>query len=78
MRTLVVLGRDLGLELEIDDVECESLLPPELKGWAPDTSEVSNGSVAMLYSSTLPLVGASVVVLKQSTCGWGRPGRVLG
>jgi len=30
-----VLGRDLGLELELSDVECDSLLPAELKDWSP-------------------------------------------
>ena len=34
-RFLVVLGRDLGLELELSDVECDSLLPAELKDWSP-------------------------------------------
>jgi aspartokinase/homoserine dehydrogenase 1 len=34
-RSLVVLGRDLGLELELSDVECDSLLPAELKDWKP-------------------------------------------
>ena len=33
VRQLVVLGRELGLELEVDDVECESLLPDELRDW---------------------------------------------
>ena len=30
-----MLGRDLGLELELSDVECDSLLPAELKDWSP-------------------------------------------
>ena len=34
-RSLVVLGRDLGLELELSDVECDRLLPAELKDWSP-------------------------------------------
>ena len=34
-RSLVVLARDLGIELELSDVECESLLPAELKKWKP-------------------------------------------
>jgi len=38
-RQLVVLGRELGLQLEVDDVECESLLPGALADWAPDTSD---------------------------------------
>jgi homoserine dehydrogenase len=38
VRSLVVLGRELGLQLEVEDVECESLLPTELSDWAPDTS----------------------------------------
>jgi len=38
VRSLVVLGRELGLELEVDDVACESLLPAELQDWAPDDS----------------------------------------
>jgi len=38
VRSLVVLGRELGLELEVKDVECESLLPAELSRWRPDTA----------------------------------------
>jgi len=38
-RQLVVLGRELGLRLEVDDVECESLLPEALADWEPDTSD---------------------------------------
>jgi len=38
-RFLVVLGRELGLELEVSDVEIESLLPTELKDWTPDTAD---------------------------------------
>ena len=34
-RSLVVLGRDLGLELELSNVECDSLLPAELKDGSP-------------------------------------------
>ena len=30
-----MLGRDLGLELELSDVECDRLLPAELKDWSP-------------------------------------------
>jgi len=37
-RALVVLGRELGLQLEVSDVECDSLLPPELADWQPDAS----------------------------------------
>jgi len=37
-RCLVILGRELGLKLEVEDVEVESLLPEELASWAPDTS----------------------------------------
>jgi len=38
-RSLVVLGRELGLELEVADVECKSLLPEELRDWTPDASD---------------------------------------
>jgi len=38
-RALVVLGRELGLKLEVDDVKCESLLPAALENWVPDTAE---------------------------------------
>ena len=54
VRTLVVLGRDLGLELEVGDVECESLLPPELNDWEPDTSEGAPSLVAQLCKELEP------------------------
>jgi aspartokinase/homoserine dehydrogenase 1 len=37
-RKVVVLARELGQRLEMDDVVCESLLPDPLKDWEPDTS----------------------------------------
>jgi len=38
-RQIVVLARELGIEMEVSDVESESLLPSELRDWVPDTSE---------------------------------------
>ena len=35
-RKVVVLARELGLAIELDDVHVDSLLPPELDGWTPD------------------------------------------
>ncbi|KAL3911567.1 MAG: hypothetical protein SGPRY_008645, partial [Prymnesium sp.] len=37
-RKLVVLARELGLPMEIDDVESDTLMPPELESWEPDTT----------------------------------------
>lgn len=34
-RKFLILGRELGFELEYDDVECESLVPEELRGDMP-------------------------------------------
>jgi len=53
-RSLVVLGRDLGLELELDDVECESLLPDELKDWAPDSKDGAKPIVEQLCEALEP------------------------
>lgn len=52
-RKMVVLGRELGLDMEISDVQCEELLPAELADWAPDTSD-----------GALPLVDQLVAVLE--------------
>jgi aspartokinase/homoserine dehydrogenase 1 len=54
VRTLVVLGRELGIELEVGDVECESLLPAELKDWAPDTSDGAPALVDQLCKELEP------------------------
>ena len=53
-RSLVVLGRDLGLEIELSDVECDSLLPAELKAWAPDSKEGAAPIVEQLCKALEP------------------------
>ena len=53
-RQLVVLGRELGLQLEMDDVECESLLPPSLAKWTPDTSDGAPPLAAQLCDALKP------------------------
>jgi len=54
VRQLVVLGRDLGLELEVADVECESLLPATLQDWAPDTSDGAPPLIEQLCAALEP------------------------
>ena len=49
-----VLGRALGLELEVEDVECESLLPEELRDWEPDTSDGAAPLVDQLCAALEP------------------------
>lgn len=51
---LVVLGRELGLQLEVGDVECESLLPTELHSWSPDTSDGAAPLVEQLCDALEP------------------------
>jgi len=53
-RFLVVLGRELGLELEVSDVEIESLLPTELAKWAPDTKDGAPSLVEQLCKALEP------------------------
>jgi aspartokinase/homoserine dehydrogenase 1 len=43
-RKVVVLARELGLEMGFDSVEVDSLMPEALKSWQPDTG--SSKSVA--------------------------------
>ena len=53
-RMLVVLGRELGLSLEVDDVECESLLPAELSDWEPDRTDDAPPLAAQLCAALEP------------------------
>jgi len=54
VRSLVVLGRELGLDLTAADVECESLLPDELRNWSPDESEEAPPLVEQLCAALAP------------------------
>jgi len=38
-RKVLVVARELGLELEMADVECDTLMPAALATWQPDTSD---------------------------------------
>ena len=38
-RKIVVLARELGLRMELDDVSCESFLPAELDSWEPQARD---------------------------------------
>ncbi|KAL1519090.1 hypothetical protein AB1Y20_003357 [Prymnesium parvum] len=53
-RKLVVLGRELGLSLEIEDVKSDSLLPPELADWEPDTSSDAPSLIDQLSAAMEP------------------------
>jgi aspartokinase/homoserine dehydrogenase 1 len=53
-RSLVVLGRDLGLEIELADVECDSLLPEELKSWDPSTKDGATSIAEQLCKALEP------------------------
>jgi len=53
-RQLVVLGRELGLKLEVADVECESLLPAALANWEPDTSDGAEPLASQLCDALEP------------------------
>ena len=51
-RKVVVLARELGLRLQMEDVPCDSLLPKELSHWEPDRS-VGVPSIAQQLSMAL-------------------------
>jgi aspartokinase/homoserine dehydrogenase 1 len=53
-RKVVVLARQLGLRLNMDDVECESLMPPRLKFWKPDTSKDAPSIATQLVDALRP------------------------
>jgi len=53
-RQLVVLARELGLKLELGDVECETLLPQALAEWTPDTSDGAPTLAAQLCDAIEP------------------------
>jgi aspartokinase/homoserine dehydrogenase 1 len=53
-RKVVVLARELGLRLELDDVACDSLLPSSLVEWAPDTSDEAPSLAAQLAVALQP------------------------
>ena len=49
-----MLARELGLQLEMPDVECESLLPPALSDWQPDTAEGAPSIAEQLVAALRP------------------------
>ena len=53
-RKVVVLARELGLPIELADVECDSLLPEGLASWVPDTSEGAPSVSAQLVEALKP------------------------
>lgn len=53
-RKVVVLARELGLEMEMEQVECEELLPPELADWQPDESEGAPPLIDQLCAALAP------------------------
>jgi len=53
-RKVVVCARELGLSLELDDVACEKLTPPELEDWKPDLSEGAPSVAAQLAEAMKP------------------------
>jgi len=69
VRTLVVLGRELGLELEVEDVECESLLPVELREWAPDTAAGAAPLVEQLCAALEPFDEAAAKRVAEMLAG---------
>jgi len=57
-RKVVVLSRELGIDLEIADVQCDALMPPELEGWEPDESEGAPTLIEQLCSALEPFDSA--------------------
>lgn len=53
-RKVLVLARELGLQLDMADVDCEQLLPAELASWEPDTSEGAPAAIDQLCDALQP------------------------
>jgi aspartokinase/homoserine dehydrogenase 1 len=53
-RKVVVLARELGLRIEVDDVPCDSLIPESLSDWAPDSSEGAPSVASQLAAVLRP------------------------
>jgi len=53
-RKVVVLARELGLRIELDDVPTDSLLPEGLSEWEPDTTEGAPSIVQQLVEALRP------------------------
>ena len=57
-RKIVVLARELGLRIELDDVSCESFLPAELDSWEPQArsaaASVHHIATSRLIASNAP------------------------
>jgi len=53
-RKIVVLARELGLSLELTDVESEQLMPPELSDWQYDASEGAPPLIEQLSKALEP------------------------
>jgi aspartokinase/homoserine dehydrogenase 1 len=57
-RKIVVLARELGLRIELDDVSCESFLPAELDSWEPQVGAEAPPLVEQLAAVLKPHDGA--------------------
>eukprot|EP00933_Yihiella_yeosuensis_P053930 TRINITY_DN5224_c0_g2_i1.p1 TRINITY_DN5224_c0_g2~~TRINITY_DN5224_c0_g2_i1.p1 ORF type:complete len:442 (+),score=72.16 TRINITY_DN5224_c0_g2_i1:31-1326(+) len=53
-RKAVILARDLGLDLELEDVPVESLVPEALRNWDPSKEERSEGLAKSLVRQLRP------------------------
>ena len=63
-RKVVVLARECGMKLNLEDVEVDSLMPDALSSWQPDTAEGAPTMLAQLVAALKPYdeeVAASIV-----------------